>query len=426
MDIDIAVEVGGRGEQLSSLALRCAERLSVPFRDFYRELIAPCIYEGRAMPNVRGIPVNGTVDGMLQAATIWVKAMNTLLDRSDLRRASLLPWRQTFAPRALIRTHRAWCPVCFHDFVRHGKTVYEPLVWRVADVEVCPHHRVRLEFHCPYCGRGRQPSFGAFTRVGCCRGCGKWLGRPIPSESTSVSELDTFISRTVEDALSLSNVSGKIDLVSSDVAVRSLRDVFYCGSSAQMGRALGILPSQVVHFCAGTFPAPLHLFVRASYATGATMEQMFVTNRFEVMGSLGQQLHFEVQRSVPRQFQLGADLVAQLNRALAEGGKQSVGAVAVGLNLTATTVWRRERELASRLALMHAEYAREETRVQKESYQARVIAFVTACAARGITPGRRQIDMECGGTGRFSTDWKRSIIRDAMRQVTVLLERSHG
>lgn len=423
MDIEIAQEVGGRGEQLSSLALRCAERLCIPFRDFYRELIAPRIYEGRPMPDVRGIPVNGTVDGMLQAATVWVEAMNSLMTRADLRRTTLLSWRQTLAPRALIRTHRAWCPVCLYGFASHGETVYEPLVWRVADVTICPHHRVRLETQCPYCGRGRQPSFGAFTRVGCCRGCGKWLGRLIPDESTSICEIDTFLSRAVEEALSLSNIRGYVEPLCSDVAVRALRDVFYCGSSAQMGRALGILPSQVVHFAAGTFPAPLHLFVRASYATGATMEQIFATSKFEVKESVGRTPHFEVHRSVPRRLQLGADLVMRLNNALAEGGKQSVGAVAVGLNITATTVWRRERELAARLSLMHAEYMGKETQAEKEKYRAKVIAFITACAVRGITPGRRQVDRECGGVGRFSTEWKRLIIKDATRQISMSPQR---
>lgn len=370
------------------------------------------------MPDVRGIPVNGAVDGMLQAANIWVRAMNSLTSRSDSRRATLLSWRQTLAPRALIRTHRAWCPVCLHDFVRCGKTVYEPLAWRVADVVVCPHHRLRLEVQCPYCGRGRQPSFGAFTRVGCCRGCGKWLGRMIPDVSAPIDELDAFASLAVEDALSLSNVSGDIDLISSDVAVRALRDVFYCGSSAQMGRALGILPSQVVHFAAGTFPAPLLLFVRASYATGATMKQIFVTNKFNVEGSTRRKPHFEVQPSVPRRLQLSADLVMRLNNALADGGKQSVGAVAAGLNISATTVWRRERELASRLAQMHAEYVGGETQAQKEEYEAKVLAFITACAARGVAPGRRMVDIECGGVGRFSTNWKRSVIKAALQQVT--------
>lgn len=376
------------------------------------------------MPDVRGIPVNGAVDGMLQAANIWVRAMNSLMNRSDLRRATLLSWRQTLAPRALIRTHRAWCPVCLHDFVRRGKTVYEPLAWRVADVVVCPYHRVRLEVQCPYCGRGRQPSFGAFTRVGCCRGCGKWLGRMIPDVSTPIDELDTFLSLAVEDALSLSNVSGDIDLISSDVAVRALRDVFYCGSSAQMGRALGILPSQVVHFASGTFPAPLCLFVRASYATGATMQQIFVTNKFDMEGCARQKPHFEVHRSVPRRLQLRADLVMRLNNALADGGKQSVGAVAAGLNISATTVWRRERELASRLAQMHAEFVGKETQDQKGKYEAKVIAFIAGCAAHGITPGRRMIDIECGGVGRFSSNWKRLVIKAAFQQVAMLAQRA--
>ena len=416
MDIEMATETGGRGEQLSSLALRCAERLSVSFGDFFRELVAPLIYEGRPMPGMPGIPTSGLVDGMLPGATIWVKAMNSLMGRSDLRRATLLPWRQSLAPRALVRTHRAWCPVCLHGFARLGPTVYEPLVWRVADVSVCQHHRVHLEVQCPHCRRGRQPSFGAFARVGCCRGCGRWLGRQLPKESASIGELDTFLSSSVEDALSLSNVGDQFELVCSDVAVRALRDVFYDGSSVQMGRALGILPSQVLHFAAGTFPAPLHLFVRASYATGATMAQIFVTNRFDEKTSVGRKLHVEVQRSAPHRPRMGADLVVRLNDALAEGGKQSVGAVAAGLNITARTVWRHERELASRLAQMNAEFIGRGTQAQKEEYRAKAVAFITACAVRGITPCRREVDLECGGDGRFTTQWKRLIIRDAIAE----------
>lgn len=419
MDIELAAESGGRGEQLSSFALRCAERLSVPFRDFYRELVVPLIYEGRTMPDVRGIPVNGMVDGLLQAANMWVDAMNSLTKRSDLRRTTLLSWRQSLAPRALMRTHRAWCPACLHDFLRSGKTIYEPLIWRVADVIVCPHHRLALEVECPYCGKGRQPSFGAFTRVGCCRGCGRWLGRPIYDAPTPVGELDVWISMAVEDALSLSNVEGEIELVRSDVAVRAIRDVFYCGSAAQMGRSLGFLPSQVVHFAAGTFPAPLLLFVRASYATGATMEQIFLTNKFNFHGTAPRERQFEVKRSVSRRIQAGADLITKLSNAIADGGKRSVGAIAAELNITATSVWRRERELASRLAQMHAVYASKETQIQKEEYQAKVLAFITVCADQDIRPGRRWVDAECGGVGRFATDWKRSVIKDAMAKVAL-------
>ncbi|MFM0439467.1 hypothetical protein PQQ84_23625 [Paraburkholderia strydomiana] len=220
--------------------------------------------------------------------------------------------------------------------------------------------------------------------------------------------------------MSLSNVGEDVELICSADAVRVLRDVFFCGSSAQMGRALGILPSQVVHFVAGSFPAPLRLFVRASYTTGATMEQIFTTNKFDIEGVERRTSQFDVLRSVPRRLQMGVDLATRLNNALADGGKQSVSKVAAGLNITATTVWRRERALASRLAQMHAEFVAKETEARKEEYQAKVIAFVKACAARGKTPSRRQVDKECGGAGQFSTEWKGMVIKQAVGQVSLL------
>ncbi|WP_321931905.1 hypothetical protein [Paraburkholderia guartelaensis] len=236
--------------------------------------------------------------------------------------------------------------------------------------------------------------------------------------------MDLFLSRTVEDALSLSNVGEDINIISSDVAVHALRDIFYSGSSAQMGRALGVEQRQVGHFADGRYPAPLQLFVRASYATGATMEQIFVTNKFDVQGRGRKEPHFEVRPFVSRRLQMGVDLVTRLNDALADGGKLSVAAVAEGLSITATTAWRRERELASRLAQMHAEYMCMEAQALREKYQAKVIAFVAACAARGITPTILQVDLECGTEGSVSGYRKREVIKAAIARVAMMAQRS--
>jgi hypothetical protein len=422
MDIEMANEAGGRVEQLSSLAIRSAERLSVSFRDFYHELIVPRIYGERSLPAVQGIPLHGTVDGMLQAAEMWSTAMNSVLGREDLRRTTMLSWRQALAPRALVRTHRAWCPVCLHELANLGRVVYEPLVWRVSDVTVCPHHCVRLEIHCPHCGKGRQPSFRAFARVGCCRGCGRWLGRLLAHESAYISELDMFLSRAVEDALSLSNVGGPINILSSDVAVRALRDVFFCGSSTQMGRALGVQRRQIGHFADGRFPAPLQLFVRASFITGGTMEQIFISNKFETDKMSGRRLDFEVEQRASSRSQLAIDLVRRLNSALADGGRMSVAAIADSLNITATTVWRRERQLASRLALMHAEFTSTQAQAQKEEYRAKVFAFVAECASRGVTPTRMEVDVKCGGDGQISSYWKRDVLKTGLAQHALLMQ----
>jgi hypothetical protein len=221
----------------------------------------------------------------------------------------------------------------------------------------------------------------------------------------------------VEDVLALSNVEGDIDVIRSDVAVRAIRDVFYSGSSAQMGRELGILPSQVVHFAAGSFPAPLQLFVRASYTTGATMRQLIVTNQFEPDASRFKRRGFETRRLVPRRNELKKELFSALTEALSGDGSVSVAAIAASFNIAAITVWRRERDLASRLSLRHAEYVAKQTQQEKEQYRERVVAFLKTCAGQGMVPSRREVDKQCDGVGRFSSDWKRTLIRLAMTEV---------
>ncbi|WP_322005602.1 hypothetical protein [Paraburkholderia tropica] len=149
------------------------------------------------------------------------------------------------------------------------------------------------------------------------------------------------------------------------------------------------------------------------------MDQFFISNTFDIAGRAMEGSNFDIQRSGMRRLRLGTDLVMRLNEALANGGKQSVSGVAATLNITATTVWRRERELALRLAKLHAEFVSKEKHEEKEKYREEVVAFIAACLARGVRPNRSSIDIECGGDGRLSTYWKRSILKAAMLQATM-------
>ena len=83
-------------------------------------------------------------------------------------------------------------------------------------------------------------------------------------------------------------------------------------------------------------------------------------------------------------------------------------------------------ELASRLAQMHAVYMRVEAQALREKYQAKVIAFITACAARGITPTQMQIDMECRTEGSVSSYRKREVIKAAIARVTMEAQGTEG
>jgi hypothetical protein len=401
-------------EQLGSLAVRYAERCSVYFIDLYREKLIPLIREGRGGPQRITIARNVIVDGSLGAANTWATAMNRALCRTDLRRCTLLPWRHVLAPRGLARVSRAWCPVCLEEWRTADAAVYEPLVWRLNAVVACPHHRVRLSTSCPACGSGQQPAFAANARVGCCRKCGAWVGRiEAPAESREPTDFDLFCAQSCEQMLALSSSVDESRLLSSDIVVRAVRDVFFMGNGSEMAQALGHLRSQVNHYCVGTFPAPLNLFLRAAFVTGATMEQLFVTNIF-AEGGCATAMEFDLHRARSRRVLTDEELRVRLEGELSGAEASSVREVANRLNLEPGLIWRRAPDLAASISRRHAAYVAQTSADRKEHFILQLTRLTDEYRRLGHAPTVAQIKEALGGHGCFINSWKRSLITGAM------------
>jgi hypothetical protein len=86
--------------------------------------------------------------------------------RSDLRSLTMLAWANILPSKGLLRSHRAWCSDC----LREHATVYEPLLWCIAAVEVCPRHGRPLTSRCPHCSE-TLPVLGWHTWPGQCSEC---------------------------------------------------------------------------------------------------------------------------------------------------------------------------------------------------------------------------------------------------------------
>ncbi len=110
----------------------------------------------------------------LMAANL-VKALEALTIRSDLRFLTMLSWTEVTSKIGLLRRHRAWCPTCYEEWRMNGKVVYEPLLWAIEVVNICPQHYQRLMDRCPHC---QQQLFviAELSRPGYCSKCGEWLG----------------------------------------------------------------------------------------------------------------------------------------------------------------------------------------------------------------------------------------------------------
>lgn len=168
-------------ESLSSYVVRLAEAHAVSTGDLVRHELSR-----HTSPPL--VVYSHGINGLGGSAARWVKVLETATGRSDLRYLTLLPFKNLFPRRALLRTRRAWCPECYQEMTATG-TVYEPLVWYLKFVEVCSQHRRRLATTCYRCHQPLRPLHGG-SRTGRCFWCGMDLGREGsgPSLKTSVSE----------------------------------------------------------------------------------------------------------------------------------------------------------------------------------------------------------------------------------------------
>lgn len=121
--------------------------------------------------------VEGWLDGNQRVSQL-VGILKTLTLRKDLAYLTLLPWHQFFSLNDAFHTEPFWCPVCYQEWRESDKICYDPLMWSMEGVDVCPQHHCYLQFWCLYC-RQPQPFLRLDTRLGYCSSCRAWLGRVV-------------------------------------------------------------------------------------------------------------------------------------------------------------------------------------------------------------------------------------------------------
>jgi hypothetical protein len=105
----------------------------------------------------------------------WVNALEFLTRRSDLGLLTMLPWKEVFTSKGLLRFERAWCPRCYEEWRVKGDIVYDPLLWAINDITICLNHSRPLISVCPHCSRPLLHLDRQY-RSGYCSRCNNWLG----------------------------------------------------------------------------------------------------------------------------------------------------------------------------------------------------------------------------------------------------------
>jgi len=181
-------------ESLTGYVARLSEAHRIETGMLILSQIAPLMRDGYVFDGRAGgiDKLFGRYTQAFNGASNWTStlsaALESLTSRHDLKFLSMLPWAEVISLRYLLRSNRAWCPVCYEDWNNNEAVIYEPLLWVFDAIEICPHHDLVLCTKCPHCHKeNRQLDW--YSRPGYCSKCKKWLGMSLNSYQASLEEI---------------------------------------------------------------------------------------------------------------------------------------------------------------------------------------------------------------------------------------------
>lgn len=176
-------------ESLTSYITRLAEAHSVSIGKLISVEITRLIEEGyvsdaknRYLTFGIGGKDSKALNGTGATPARIVQALETLTLRSDLRFLTMLAWGDELTLQGLLRATRAWCPICYEEWRAAWQVIYEPLIWALDVVKVCPRHEQCLQLECPHCYKSVHVLMFQ-SRPGYCSKCREWLGIKPQSEA---------------------------------------------------------------------------------------------------------------------------------------------------------------------------------------------------------------------------------------------------
>lgn len=197
-------------ESMSSYIKRLANAHGVVLVRFFNWAIIPTLekmmLENRKYSNLQYStpPLASAANGANRAADMWMEVLERLTQFKKLHSLTMTTWYGIISEQKLVRGYEAWCGDCYQEWQEQAKVIYQPLLWFLTPITVCPKHKVLLCFECNYCGN-KQKLTCKYSSPGYCLSCGKWLGSCLTNKRKS-----TLVENKSEQQLWFSKATGNL------------------------------------------------------------------------------------------------------------------------------------------------------------------------------------------------------------------------
>lgn len=189
------------------------------------------------------------ISGLGDAALQYTEALAATTSRVDLQLHTFLPWRQVIAEKGLpLHKTGQFCVHCLYEDWHRGATPYLRLCWEPTVVSVCHHHHKPLLRACPHCHHPQARHNAAFTIVGWCGKCDRFMG--IAPDANTEEEIDPLALWQAQQIALLvqQQQRGALELDRGSViqGVQQVIEQWCSGTYAALARQVGI-PKSTIH-----------------------------------------------------------------------------------------------------------------------------------------------------------------------------------
>ncbi|QSO48592.1 TniQ family protein [Alicyclobacillus mengziensis] len=256
-------------ESLRSYILRLAEAHNIWVLDLIRSEIQPSKL-------IKMIPQK--LGGINQITSEYVNILEKATMNPHLHLSSLLPWANIISSHRLMRSTRAWCPVCFETWKQDEQPTYEPLLWQLEPVSTCLKHGIPLEFKCPSCGSSSNAQSQAQSRArnGHCWKCGAWLGKSPVNQLHTVDLKLVELHQNLEQfvLISPSHISSENTIINM---IKNLSTFLTKGNKTELARRIGISVGRFSSISGGSALPHLQDLLDMCQFFHISMQELFFT-----------------------------------------------------------------------------------------------------------------------------------------------------
>jgi DNA-binding XRE family transcriptional regulator len=228
--------------------------------------------------------ISKPVNGASESTKVWIDIIESLTRCRKLKFLTALDWGSLISGKSLLRNSLAWCVYCLKEWQQEGKVIYEPLLWMINSVTVCPIHRTRLIDVCSFCNKHTY-FLSAKKRTGHCSHCESWLGPTVNGNDDAPFytkqkdfEHDLWCACTISQWIEVAQTSFNPAKDGISTAIRYCIEKTSGGNLTEFARIIGVNGQTVINWASGANKPNLNYLLKISSVLKLSLADLLTLN----------------------------------------------------------------------------------------------------------------------------------------------------